>query len=149
MIREVPLVGIFVNDQGAALEFYTDKLGLEKVQDEPYGEGARWITVSPSGSRTRIVLKKAEKEHEKAMVGDSDGPPILTLATDDIHAAYERLKERGVRFLGEPYRYPWGIGALLLDQDGSPILLQQEMPGAAGQGTGQDHAAINDRGSRA
>jgi catechol-2,3-dioxygenase len=51
MIREVPLVGIFVNDQGAALEFYTDKLGLEKVQDEPYGEGARWITVSPSGSR--------------------------------------------------------------------------------------------------
>jgi hypothetical protein len=40
--------------------------------------------------------------------------------------AYERLRERGVRFLGEPYRYPWGIGALLLDQDGSPILIQQE-----------------------
>jgi hypothetical protein len=31
-----------------------------------------------------------------------------------------------VRFFGEPYRYPWGIGVLLLDQDGSPILLQQE-----------------------
>ena len=29
------------------------------------------------------------------------------------------------RVLGEPYRYPWGIGALL--QDGSPILLQQEL----------------------
>jgi predicted enzyme related to lactoylglutathione lyase len=135
MIREVPLIGIFVNDQEAALDFYTNKLGLEKVQDEPYGEGARWITVSPSGSRTRIVLKKAGKDHEKAMVGNSDGPPILTLATDDIYAAYERLKERGVRFLGEPYRYPWGIGALLLDPDGSPILLQQEMPGATGQGS--------------
>jgi lactoylglutathione lyase len=135
MIREVPLIGIFVNDQEAALDFYTNKLGLEKVQDEPYGEGARWITVSPPGSRTRIVLKKAEKDHEKAMVGDSDGPPILTLATDDIYAAYERLKERGVCFLGEPYRYPWGIGALLLDQDGSPILLQQEMPRATGQET--------------
>ena len=47
MIKDVPLVGIFVNDQDAALEFYTNKLGLEKVQDEPYGEGARWITVSP------------------------------------------------------------------------------------------------------
>jgi lactoylglutathione lyase len=133
MIREVPLIGIFVNDQEAALAFYTNKLGLEKVQDEPYGEGALWITVSPSGSRTRIVLKKAEKDHEKAMVGNSDGPPILTLATDDIYAAYERLKERGVCFLGEPYRYPWGIGALLLDQDGSPILLQQEMTGATGR----------------
>jgi catechol 2,3-dioxygenase-like lactoylglutathione lyase family enzyme len=40
MIKDVPLTGIFVNDQEAALDFYTNKLGLEKVQDEPYGEGA-------------------------------------------------------------------------------------------------------------
>ncbi len=126
MIRDVPLTGVFVNDQEAAIDFYTDKLGLELIQDEPYGEGSRWITVSPRGSRTRIVLKRAEKEHEKAMVGNSDGAPVLTLGTDDVHAAYERLRERGVRFLGEPYRYPWGIGALLFHQDGSPILLQQE-----------------------
>jgi len=127
MIKDVPLTGIFVNDQEAALDFYTNKLGLEKIQDEPYGEsGARWITVSPKEMRIRIVLKKAEKEHEKAMVGRSDGAPILTLGTDDVRAAYERLREQGVRFLGEPYRYPWGIGALLLDQDSSPILLQQE-----------------------
>jgi catechol 2,3-dioxygenase-like lactoylglutathione lyase family enzyme len=116
-----------VNDQEAALDFYTDKLGLELIQDEPYGEGERWITVSPRGARTGIVLKKAEREHEKAMIGRSDGAPILTLGTDDIHAAYERLRERGVRFLGEPHRYPWGIGALLLDQDGSPLLLQQKL----------------------
>jgi lactoylglutathione lyase len=128
MIKDVPLTGIFVNDQEAALDFYTNKLGLEKVQDEPYGEsGARWITVSPQGARIRIVLKKAEQDHEKAMVGRSDGAPILTLGTDDVLAAYQELRGRGVRFLGEPYRYPWGIGALLLDQDGSPILLQQEL----------------------
>jgi uncharacterized protein (TIGR02246 family) len=127
MIKDVPLIGIFVKDQEAALDFYTNKLGLEKVQDEPYGENARWITVSPAEMRIRIVLKKAEKEHEKGMVGRSDGAPILTLGTYDVQATYERLKERGVRFLGEPYRYPWGIGALLLDQDDSPILLQQEL----------------------
>lgn len=126
MIKDVPLTGIFVNDQHAALEFYTNKLGLELVQDEPYGEDARWITVSPVGSGTEILLKKAEKEHEKAMVGRSDGAPVLTLGTDDVRAAYKTLRERGVRFLGEPYRYPWGTGALLLDQDGSPILLRQE-----------------------
>ena len=129
MIKDVPLTGIFVNDQEAALDFYTNKLGLEKVEDEPYGEGARWITVSPAEMRIKIVLKEAEREHEKAMVGRSDGAPILTLGTDDVHAAYERMRERGVRFLGEPYRYPWGIGALLLDQDGSPILLLQESSG--------------------
>jgi catechol 2,3-dioxygenase-like lactoylglutathione lyase family enzyme len=127
MIKDVPLTGVFVNDQEAALDFYTKKLGLEKVQDEPYGENARWITVSPRGARVRIVLKKAEKEHEKAMVGRSDGAPVLTLGTDDVHATHERLRGRGVRFLGEPYRHPCGVGALLLDQDGSPILLHQEL----------------------
>jgi catechol 2,3-dioxygenase-like lactoylglutathione lyase family enzyme len=130
MIKDVPLTGIFVNDQEAALDFYTNTLGLEKVQDEPYGEsGARWITISPAEMRIRIVLKKAEKEHEKAMVGRSDGAPILALGPDDVRAAYEWLRERGVRFLGEPYRYPGGIGALLLDPDGSPVLLQQESNG--------------------
>jgi uncharacterized protein (TIGR02246 family) len=126
MIKDVPLIGVFVNDQEAALSFYTDKLGLKLIQDEAYGPDARWITVSPAEMGIRIVLKKAEKEHEKAMVGKSDGAPVLTLGTDDVHAAHERLKKRGVRFLGEPYRYPWGTGALLLDQDGSPILLQEE-----------------------
>jgi catechol 2,3-dioxygenase-like lactoylglutathione lyase family enzyme len=127
MINDVPLVGVFVNDQQAALDFYTNKLGLEKIQDEAYGPEARWITVSPAEMRIRIVLKKAEHDHEKAMVGRSDGAPILTLGTDDVRTAYERLREQGVRFLGEPYRYPWGIGALLLDQDGSPLLLQQKL----------------------
>jgi catechol 2,3-dioxygenase-like lactoylglutathione lyase family enzyme len=125
MIKDVPLTGIFVNDQEAALDFYTNKLGLELIQDEPYGEGARWITVSPTEAGTRIVLKKAEREHEKAMVGRSDGAPMLTLGTDDVRTTYEVLVGRGVRFLGEPYRYPWGRAAILLDQDGSPLLLQQ------------------------
>jgi len=126
MIKDVPLTGIFVNDQEAALDFYTNKLGLEKIQDEPYGEGgARWITVSPQGARIRIVLKKAEQDHERAMVGRSDGAPVLTLGTDDVLAAYQELRGRGVRFLGEPERQPWGTGVVFLDQDGSPFLLSQ------------------------
>jgi catechol 2,3-dioxygenase-like lactoylglutathione lyase family enzyme len=127
MIKDVPLSGVFVNDQDAALDFYTNKLGLEKFQAEPYGEGTRWITVSPVGSRIIISLEKAERDYEKALVGKSDGRPVLVLSTDDIHASYERLRERGVRFLEDPVRYPWGgIGARFLDLDGSLIFLQQE-----------------------
>ncbi len=51
-------------------------------------------------------MKKAERDYEKASVGNSDGAPILTLGTDDIRSTYGRLRKRGVRFLGEPYRYP-------------------------------------------
>jgi uncharacterized glyoxalase superfamily protein PhnB len=109
MIKDVPLTGIFVGDQEAALDFYTNMLGLEKIQDEPYGENARWITVSPAEMRIRIVLKQAEKEHEKAMVGRSDGAPILTLDTDDIYAAYERLKERACASSVSPTATPGAI----------------------------------------
>ena len=125
MIKDVPLTGIFVDDQEAARDSCISKLRLELIQDEPCAEGSRWIAVSPRGSRVRIFLKKAERGHEKAMVGRSDGAPILTRGTDVVRAAYEELRERGVRFLGEPYRYPWGLVAILLDQDGSPVLPQQ------------------------
>ena len=40
-------------------------------------------------------------------------------------AAYGRLRGLGVRFLGEPSRFPGGIGASLLGEDGNPILLLQ------------------------
>lgn len=126
MIKDVPLTAVFVHDQEAALVFYTEKLGLEKIQDEPYGPDSRWISVSPPGAKVRIVLQKARADHEKAMVGKSDGAPVLVLSTDDVRAAYETLRDEGVRFTSEPYRYPWGLAAVLLDQDGSPILLQQE-----------------------
>ena len=48
--------------------------------------------------------------------------PRLTLATDDVRAADEELRGGGVRFLGGADRYPWGLAAILLDQDGSPLL---------------------------
>ena len=126
MIRDVSLTRLFVNDQQAALDFYTETLGLEKVQDEPYSEGARWITVSPVGAKIRILLEKAEQDHEKALVGRSDEGPVIVLRTDDVRAVYEELRRRGVRFTGEPYRSPWGFGVVLLDQDGTPIYLLQE-----------------------
>ena len=126
MIKDVSLTRLFVNDQQAALDFYTETLGLEKIQDEPYGEGAHWITVSPVGAKIRILLEKAEQDHEKALVGRSDKGPVMVLRTDDVRAAYEELRRRCVRFTGEPDRSPGGFGVVLLDQDGTPIYLLQE-----------------------
>jgi lactoylglutathione lyase len=128
MISAVSLTRVFVNDQQVALEFYTEKLGLQKIQDEPYDEGTRWITVSPVGAKIRILLEKAEQDHEKTQVGRSDEGPVMVLGTNDVLAAYEELRKRGVRFTGEPYRSPWGFGVVLLDQDGTPIYLLQEEP---------------------
>ena len=57
MIRDVIPTGVLVNDQEAALEFYTNKLGLEKIQDEPYGAAE---VPTPAGSRSRPQERRSE-----------------------------------------------------------------------------------------
>jgi catechol 2,3-dioxygenase-like lactoylglutathione lyase family enzyme len=45
-----------VDDQDRAVEFYTEKLGLEKRIELPFGPGFRWIEVAPGGADTSIAL---------------------------------------------------------------------------------------------
>ena len=51
MLDAVSHVGVWVHDQDAAKEFYTEKLGFEVRQDNTlpdFGE-YRWLTVGPPG----------------------------------------------------------------------------------------------------
>ena len=49
--KKTPLamISVLVNDQDEALQFYTEKLGLEKRIDVTYGTVMRWVTVAPKG----------------------------------------------------------------------------------------------------
>jgi catechol 2,3-dioxygenase-like lactoylglutathione lyase family enzyme len=40
-------VTLLVEDFDEAAKFYVEKLGFEKRQDTTFGEGMRWLTVSP------------------------------------------------------------------------------------------------------
>ncbi|MEP6637553.1 MAG: VOC family protein, partial [Acidobacteriota bacterium] len=46
MLTKLAVVTILVRDQDEALQFYTEKLGLEKLDDMEFGEGNRWLTVT-------------------------------------------------------------------------------------------------------
>jgi hypothetical protein len=54
-VSKVANVIVPVDDQDGMLAFYTEKLGLEKRADVPFGddEGTRWIEVAPSGADGR------------------------------------------------------------------------------------------------
>src|SRR5580704_3587843 len=61
MITRLSLVTILVHDQEEALRWFTEILGLKKLQDATYGGGARWLVVAPSEqSDFGIVLQKPE-----------------------------------------------------------------------------------------
>jgi catechol 2,3-dioxygenase-like lactoylglutathione lyase family enzyme len=61
MITKLILVTILVRDQEEALHWFTETLGLKKLQDASYGSGARWLVVAPHDqSDFGIVLQKPE-----------------------------------------------------------------------------------------
>jgi catechol 2,3-dioxygenase-like lactoylglutathione lyase family enzyme len=103
---KIHLTSVFVDDQAAALEFYTEKLGFVKKHDVPLGGGARWLTVvspdAPDGPELLLepAGHPAVKPYRDALL--SDGIPLAQFAVDDVQAEYERLRGLGVRFTQEP-----------------------------------------------
>jgi catechol 2,3-dioxygenase-like lactoylglutathione lyase family enzyme len=61
LITRLSLVSILVPDQEEALQWFTEILGLKKIQDATYGKGARWLVVAPPDQADfGIVLQKLE-----------------------------------------------------------------------------------------
>jgi catechol 2,3-dioxygenase-like lactoylglutathione lyase family enzyme len=85
----IQLTSIYVDDQRAALAFYTDVLGFSKHHDVPIGEHS-WLTVvspdSPDGPE--LLLEPADhpavKPYRDALV--EDGIPLAQFAVDDVEA---------------------------------------------------------------
>jgi predicted enzyme related to lactoylglutathione lyase len=130
MLTKLAVVTILVRDQDEALQYYTEKLGLEKMDDMSFGEGNRWLTVTaPRQKEVQIFLQKADSFGIDLM--DSVGrAPSWAFNTDNCRETYETLKARGVKFLSEPKEQPWGIEATFEDLYGNKFSIVEE-PGAA------------------
>jgi catechol 2,3-dioxygenase-like lactoylglutathione lyase family enzyme len=98
-ISQVGTVFVPVADQDRALEFYLGKLGFEKRGDFAYGDGARWVEVAPPGSAIAIALVPPSEGGTPG--GDKTH---CALSTDDIDAAHETLRARGVEVDAEVAR---------------------------------------------
>ena len=113
----------WVADQDRAVDFYVGKLGLVKLRDNEYGPGLRYIEVAVRGSNTALVLL------QRSGGGPSSSPelvPRVILGTEDIVAAFELLKGRGVQFNRAPFRQSWGgLYAEFVDPDGNVFALSQ------------------------
>jgi catechol 2,3-dioxygenase-like lactoylglutathione lyase family enzyme len=126
MMIQVKIVSLLVRDYDAAIQFYTQKLGFEVVEDAAFGD-RRWITLSLPDNRVALALELAKSADDLAIVGKQGGSfPFLALDTADCVGEYKALKDRGVTFHGEPETGPWGTGVLLEDLYGNKMFLSQE-----------------------
>ena len=126
-MNQLKLFALVVSDYDTALEFYTNQLGFEVAEDAAFGDD-RWNTLRlPRTPESNLNLALAKTSEDKSIVGKQAGSfPLLGLGTTDCLGDFRRMKERGVKFHGEPTTGPWGTGVLLEDLYGNKIFMSQE-----------------------
>ena len=105
---------ITVNDPDESIPFYRDALGLEVLNDVASG-GHRWVTLgSPDQPGVEIVLSdphagrsQADGDALQELVAKGSLGPIV-FRTEDLDAAFERVRASGAEVLQEPIDQPWG-----------------------------------------
>ncbi|GLU33823.1 VOC family protein [Trinickia caryophylli] len=109
MNEGINVVGLYVDNQDEALDFYVGKLGLRVHTDVRNGD-YRWLTVQhPDQPSFQLGLfRPGSPIHDEAtaqillaMVAKGAMPPLV-LYVDDCRASYAQLKARGVEFTQEP-----------------------------------------------
>ena len=133
MIDKIGLVCIWVLDQDEALDFYVNKLGLEKAQDFQQGP-VRWLTVRvPGDPDTEIYLEKpGPPVYDEATVAEvrelitKGAIGWIAFETADCRALYDELKDRGVTdFTQEPTDHFYGTDMGVRDPFGNGIRILQ------------------------
>ncbi len=119
MITKARAINIYVRDQERAVDFYVNKLGFEKLRDEPNGPDARWIEVAPPGAESVMVLYTPPGFEDR--IG---GFANIIFDCDDMDATYQELSGRGVDFSQPPATQEWGMKmALFKDADDNEFVL--------------------------
>ena len=99
-------IGIAVSDIDAALTFYRDALGLEIEAPEEVASQRVRAHFIPAGEAALELLEATAEDSPIAKYVAKRGPGLhhITLRVDDIRAALEQLKARGVRLIDESPR---------------------------------------------
>jgi phosphoglycolate phosphatase len=120
MRETIGCVTLLVRDYDEALAYFRDRLGFDLVEDTDLGGGKRWVVVAPPGGGTGLLLARAATPEQAARVGDQTGGRVfLFLRTDDFQRDYHALRARGVAFVEEPRREPFGTVAVFTDLYGN------------------------------
>ena len=118
MISHVKFVSIPTRDQDRALAFWTERVGLRVLTDQPFDDKQRWIELRIGSSDTRMVLFMfgAEGPQPGALFSGA-------LACDNVEQTYSELVAKGVEFIRAPEKQAWGTFAMFKDLDGNQFML--------------------------
>ena len=130
MITSLANVSLLVKDYDEAIQWYTDKLGLELRMDGSMGGDYRFVTVGVAGQdEVSIVLHKPMGSYG----GAQSNVHGLLFHCDDCRQQVNDLQNIGVKITLEPEAQPWGVQAVFEDLYGNSHVLLEPSPMALGQ----------------
>ena len=135
MLTQLTHAQVWVTDQDEALEFYTEKLGMELREDVTVPElgNFRWLTVGLPGQDVALALMAVpgppvfdqETRDQITALMAKGAAGGLFFSTDDVKGTYEELRKRGVEFQQEPTEQPYGVDAGFRDPSGNHFRMAQ------------------------
>lgn len=110
MVKKVDHIGIAVSNLDETVKFYKNVLGLELHGTEVIEEQKVKVAFLPVGDSEVELLESTSPEGPIAKFIEKKGQGIQHIAfrVDDIEAALEEMKEKGIRLIDEKPRYGAG-----------------------------------------
>ncbi len=121
MKQSIAQFALVVNDYDEAIEFYTQKLNFQLIEDTKLSDTKRWVVIRPKGSDSCcILLAKAANDEQQSRVGNQTGGRVfLFLHTDDFWRDYNNMIAKNIRFVRPPVEETWGTVAVFADLYGN------------------------------
>ena len=120
---EIGYVNLYVSDLERSASFFGEVLGLrEQHRDGEHG----YASFSAGPISLGIAVVDPADEKMRGLVGRPTG---FGFCVEDLVEAHRELAARGVQFVMEPTRQPWGgFLATFADPDGNIFYLDQPGP---------------------
>jgi catechol 2,3-dioxygenase-like lactoylglutathione lyase family enzyme len=120
-VSRVGRVLVPVANQDDAIKFYTEKLGFSVTSDVPFGQGDRWVEVTPPEGGTSIALVPPQGDFQPGR------PTGVGLESADIKALHADLKDKDVEVEDQVLGGDGTVPLLFFfrDNDGNHLMVAQ------------------------
>jgi uncharacterized glyoxalase superfamily protein PhnB len=121
MNQRILRIALVVANYDEAIDFYTNKLHFDLIEDKKMSETKRWVVVSPKGEgEMSLLLAEASNEMQKKSIGNQTGGRVfLFLYTDDFDRDYQNLLDQNITIIREPVVEEYGKVAVFADLYGN------------------------------
>ncbi len=121
MYQRIAHIALVVENYDDAIEFYTQKLDFQLLEDTKLSEEKRWVMIAPKGAKECcLLLAKATTERQTRSIGNQTGGRVgFFLFTDNFWRDYDKMMDRQIKFVRPPETFEYGTVAVFEDLYGN------------------------------